>query len=201
MIRKIVSEILPYLEALNFSETVAGCVTTLSVNRPTKDNKVIVKKYPVYINENKDVCDNSDYIALVPNSDKKSIIYFEENGIRAETINNNMIEVTASVKLIFWCNLPRINSTLKFAELLKLNIIKVIPDSIPNLFPYSFIRIAYTGEDVKSVSVFSKYTYNEEEKQYLIYPFDYFALNYDIKFYMGKNCVEDIVINPGTCLT
>jgi hypothetical protein len=200
MIRKIVKEILPYLSVLNFSETVAGCVTTLSVNRPAKDNKVVIKKYPVYINTNKDVCDNSDYIALVPNSDKKSIIYFEENGIRSKMINNNLIEITANVKLIFWCNLKRINSTFTDAELLKLNIIKAIPDTIANIFPYSFVRINYIGEDAKNVSIFSKYTYNEEEKQYLIYPFDYFALNYEILFQVGKNCVEDIVISPAECL-
>ena len=200
MIRKIVSEILPYLEALNFSETVAGCVQTLSVNRPIKDNKVINKKYPVYINENKDTCDNSDYIALIPNSDKKSIIYFEENGISSKMINNELIEVTANVKLIFWCNLKKINSTFTDSELLKLNIIKAIPDQLQNVSPYSFIRLNYIGEDYKGVQVFNKYTYNEEEKQYLIFPYDYFALNYEILFYVGKNCVEEITINPSVCL-
>jgi len=200
MIKKIVKEILPYLEALNFAETVVGCVTTMSVNRPIKDNKVTIKKFPAYINENITSCANSDYIDLVPNSDKKSIIYFEENGITTNLINKDYMEVEASVRLVFWCNLKRINSTLKDTELLKLNIIKAIPTELQNINPYSFIRVILKGEGKKDVSIFNKYTYNEEEKQYLIYPFDYFALNYNISFNAGINCVEELIINPSVCI-
>lgn len=199
MIRKIVEQLMPYLQGLNFADTVAGCVTTLSVNRPIKDNKVINKKFPVYLNENKTICDNSDYIDLVPNSDKKSIMYFEENGITSQQINDNLVEVTANVKLIGWFNLKAINGNLLDCELLKLNILKVIPGDIPNVSPYSFIRINFTGDDPKTVNIFSKYTYNEEEKQYLIYPYDYCALNFEILFYLGKMCVEDITLNPIIC--
>ena len=74
-----------------------------------------------------------------------------------------------------------------------------MPVSLSNVFPYSFIRIELTGEETKNVSIFSKYTYNEEEKQYLIYPFDYFALNYEISFYVGINCIDPILISPSVC--
>jgi len=200
MIRRIVDEILPHLIALNFSDTIAGCVTVLSRNISAKDNAVANKKFPIYYNSDKTACNNySDYIDLIPNSNKKSIIYFEEDGLSSTMINNNIIEIEANIKLICWVNLKKINSSLTNAELIKLNVIKAVPDLLPNIGGYSFIRILPTGEDVKNVSIFSKYTYNEEEKQYLIFPFDYFALNYQVKFYMGRDCVEDIVINPALC--
>lgn len=199
MIKRIIAEIIPYLETLNFADVVAGAVTTLSRNKPIKDNKVVVKKYPVYYNDGKNVCDTSDYIDLVPNSSKKSIMYFEENGFNVTPINNNIFEVVASVKLVCWFNLKNINNTLTNAELLKLNVIQVMPTALQNVNPYSFIRVDLSGEEPKSVSIFNKYTYNEEEKQYLIYPFDYFALNYDISFYVGKNCIDELVINQSVC--
>ena len=199
MIKRIISEILPSLEALNFADVVAGVVTTLSRNKPIKDNKVIIKKFPVYYNDTKTTCETSDYIDLVPNSSKKSIMYFEENGFSVTQINNNIFECVASVRLVCWFNLKNINDTLTNAELLKLNVIQAMPSAIDNVNPYSFIRVDLTSEETKSVAIFNKYTYNEEEKQYLIFPFDYFALNYDISFYVGKNCIDELIINPAVC--
>ena len=199
MINTIVKNIIPYLEALNFSEVVGGIATTISQNKPIKDNKIIVKKFPAYYNENKTTCNASDYIDLVPNSNKRSIIYFENNGIKISPINGNIIECVADVRLVCWANLKKINDTFINADILKLLVIQAMPSSLSNVLPYSFIRIQLTGEETKNVSIFSKYTYNEEEKQYLIYPFDYFALNYEISFYVGKNCIDPILISPAVC--
>lgn len=199
MINTIVKNIIPYLEALNFSEVVGGIATTISQNKPIKDNKIIVKKFPAYYNENKTTCSASDYIDLVPNSNKRSIIYFENNGIKISPINGNIIECVADVRLLCWANLKKINDTFINADMLKLLVIQAMPVSLSNVFPYSFIRIELTGEETKNVSIFSKYTYNEEEKQYLIYPFDYFALNYEISFYVGINCIDPILISPAVC--
>jgi len=199
MINTIVKNIIPYLEALNFSEVVGGIATTISQNKPIKDNKIIVKKFPAYYNENKTTCNASDYIDLVPNSNKRSIIYFENNGIKISPINGNIIECVADVRLVCWANLKKINDTFINADILKLLVIQAMPSSLSNVLPYSFIRVQLTGEETKNVSIFSKYTYNEEEKQYLIYPFDYFALNYEISFYVGKNCIDPILISPAVC--
>ena len=138
-------------------------------------------------------------IDLVPNSNKRSIIYFENNGIKISPINGNIFECVANVRLVCWCNLKKINDTFVNADLIKLAVIQAMPVSLSNVFPYSFIRIELTGEETKNVSIFSKYTYNEEEKQYLIFPFDYFALNYEVSFYVGSNCIEPITISPSIC--
>ena len=199
MINTIVKNIIPYLEALNFSEVVGGIATTISQNKHAKDNKIIIKKFPAYYNENKTTCSASEYIDLVPNSNKRSIIYFENNGIKISPINGNIIECVADVRLVCWANLKKINDTFINADTLKLLVIQAMPVSLSNVFPYSFIRIELTGEETKSVALFSKYTYNEEEKQYLIYPFDYFALNYEISFYVGINCIDPILISPSVC--
>lgn len=199
MINTIVKNIIPYLEALNFSEVVGGIATTISQNKPAKDNKIIIKKFPAYYNENRTTCNASDYIDLVPNSNKRSIIYFENNGIKISPINGNIIECVADVRLVCWANLKKINDTFINADMLRLLVIQAMPSSLSNVLPYSFIRIQLTGEETKNVSIFSKYTYNEEEKQYLIYPFDYFALNYEISFYVGINCIDPILISPSVC--
>lgn len=201
MIRQIIDSILQDITALNFSDTVAGCVITANRNVIDKDNRTIRKSFPIYWNDRTDTCQNySDYMDLVPNDKKKSIIYWEENGLQMVQNHGGFAEFRASVTLVCWCNLKLINQFFTDATEVKLNLINAIPEfpqNVGNL--YSFIRFIYTGEQQKSNAIFNRYTYNEEEKQYLLYPFDYFALNYDVLFYAGKECVQPITINPAAC--
>lgn len=201
MIRVIVDSILPYITPLIFTDTVAGCVTTISQNVPGLNNKIQVKKFPAYYNDILDLCSNyKTYKDLIPNSKKKSILYFEESGVQGLSSDAHYNYIRANIKLIFWCNLKNINKLYIDSYLLKQAIIKSIPDVLPNIADrFSFIRATLKGEDKKDVAIFNKYSYNEEEKQYLIYPFDYFSLNYQIDFYENKYCEEQIVLNPETC--
>jgi UDP-3-O-acyl-N-acetylglucosamine deacetylase len=50
------------------------------------------------------------------------------------------------------------------------------------------IYISSITQVERSVDIFSKYTYNEQATQYLMYPYDYFALDLDIDFMIP--CIE-----------
>jgi len=86
--------------------------------------------------------------------------------------------------------------------LLKAKIMATIPmtlDPVPVGDEFiNRIRIVAAGEDVKSPSIFGDYTY-EDKKQYMMFPFDYFALNYSVRFAVAKDCVPDITLDPASC--
>jgi len=53
------------------------------------------------------------------------------------------------------------------------------------------MRIKVNQELVKSAAIFSKYSYDEAVTQYLMYPFDYFALDITTDFLINKSCIID----------
>ena len=202
MIRQIVDVIVPTLASLNFADVVAGVVVTISKQSKSKDDGIVVEKFPAYYREPEDVCANySTYIDLIPNSKKKSIIYFEEiSNFAYEDEDAYYVKMSSTVRLICWANLKLINQAYSDAYLLKQAIIKTIPETLPNIANrFSFIRLHFDAEEVRDVGLFSNYTYIEEQKQYLLYPYDYFGLNYTFDYWVAKRCEEDVIIDPATC--
>ena len=68
MIRSIVKQLIPYLEALNFADEVAGIVTPVTRDIYDAGNTVARKIYPIYENT-PSTCKPGDYITCIP--DKK----------------------------------------------------------------------------------------------------------------------------------
>ena len=196
MTDKIAQLILNEISALNWVDKTAGVVKPLRVN--TKGG--VEKVYPVYLND-ATLCDSSTYTDLVPDSSKMSIIYFEDGGSDVIESGCKYTDMESSLKLVCWLNLKRINVAYTDAINIKLNLINNIPSRIANTDWVTKISVMFESEDPKSADIFSEYTYDEAEHQYLIYPYDFFALNYKVKYSvpMDSECLTDIVINPGVC--
>lgn len=194
----IIASIVSTLSSINFVDRIGGIVIPLTVNKNIGDG-IDGKILPVALNSLKGTCNPSRYESYNPDSTKKSVLYFENNGHTVLSDNMGFITKQLNVRLVAWFNLPKINSTLTDADDLKDIIISTMPEWIANVGNASGIRILLTGEEVRSPAIFSAYSYDEAEKQYLIYPFDYFALNYQITYRVGKGCTDDIIINPSSC--
>ena len=200
MISSIVDKIVLELSGLNFVERIGGIVRTLSENISNKDGTGnVLKTSPIYPNKSKVVCSPNDYLRMVPDSKYMSLIYFEELGTTIIQDTRNYIERAAIVRLIGWFNLPLINTSLTDAEALANIILREIPDRMNNFDPVSNIQISVTGQPIKDKNIFSKYSYDEVVRQYLIYPFDYFAIDLTIQYRTGKSCILDIELNPDEC--
>jgi hypothetical protein len=79
--------------------------------------------------------------------------------------------------------------------------------SLPNV-PFNaldkYTRVTITGisELEKSSAIFSKYSYDEAVSQYLMYPFDFFALNITLEYVVPAACIETMIANdPLNCVT
>jgi len=207
MINDIGDIIIARINTLPFIDKIAGVVKILSYTNIDKDNRPVKNTFPVYCKApiNLDACDTSRYLDLCPDDKKKSVLYLEDKGIRFISITGTKITFRASFDLVCWLNLPLLGvENCSFSAAALTNIIqKLIGKGIPfQSGIYQQIKLTPVFEQSKSVNPFIKYTYNLENQQILMYPYDYFVLSIDAEFIVDSRCIEEIVLNPPIdCLT
>ena len=194
MISKVAELIKSEISSIIWIDKIGGIVKPGRVKVAGED-----KIFPIYLNDLADPCNASVYLDFVPDSKKMSIVYFEDQGIDVVNSGCTFTDCIGSLKLVCWANLEKINIDYTSAEILKLDLLKNIPARLPNTEWVTKILATFEGEDIKSPAIFGAYTYDETMTQYLIYPYDYFALNYKVKFSIASECFEDVVLNPKIC--
>lgn len=186
-----------FLTGVNFVDKLGGLVKTVEI---TQGNKSI-KKAPVDYSLTQHNTKKYDHLTYVPDSSKRSIIYFEDGGITIVRDGSKYVDLVSSIKLVAWFNLDRINKSLNNGSQLLLILMDAIPKSFPSQSNILKGRIEFIGQDERSADIFSEYEYDEAQLQYLIHPFDYGALNYNVHFSMNPLCTDPIEIIPADCLT
>ena len=192
----------------NFADRVAGIVQTISIQEKSKDYKTtIIKKYPAACDVVGENCgeSGSKYKDLIPNSSKRSVMYFEDvGGIQFLRKERNDLVFEAKIRLIVWLNQQQLgkNECSVSAPIMAHLIAKLSTTSPFNFAPYTKMSIHIANIAQKNPAIFSKYTYDEAEMQFLMYPFDYFAIDLLVNYSINANCLDDFVIGvPDECNT
>jgi hypothetical protein len=194
MVNLIVNEIVTDLASLSFLDKITGIVKPAQI-----DVDGTIKTIPVALNLNPTTCNDSQLLDYVPNNTKTSIIYFEDQGTTVTDYSGEAIGFTASFALICWFNYRLINPLLTNTSQIAANIIKLLNVEMGNIAPLIAVILSVTGQDSNDGAVFSKYTYLEDQSQFITYPYGYVALNLSADFRVRPECVEDIVLNPSPC--
>jgi hypothetical protein len=194
---KIADILKDQLTELSFVDKLAGLVKPITYTDKAGNEKT----FPVAV-DGATPCDPMHYTDLVPDSSKLSIIYFEDQGMDVINSGCRYVDCETKLKLVCWCNLAKINADIVSAELLKLAIMMTIPTRIDNTDWVTKIFVKFEGEETKSPDIFGGYTYDEKQNQYLMYPYDYFALNYSVKYSIPMNaeCIDTLILNPKLCI-
>ena len=79
------------------------------------------------------------------------------------------------------------------------NLIKYLPVVMGNISPLIGVVLSVTGEQSNDGGVFSKYSYIEEQSQFITYPYGYVALDLSADFSVRKECFTDIEIQELSC--
>ena len=199
MIGNIIEYIVTELKNLNFCNAANDKIYGLSKILIIKKDK-LEKKIPAIINLRKTTCNASDYIDLIPNTNIRSLVYFEDQGTNLIDSNCRYYYFRSNIRLVYWCNLKLINKNYLSTEPIQAVIIRELKQLNIASFDYiSQIRIDIDKPVTKEMQIFGKYDYNEGEKQYLIYPYDYFAIDFFIDWALAESCIDDIEINPDIC--
>lgn len=199
-VAKVLRNRLQFRGDIPFLDVYAGLVQTVSYKSETAGGGTMVKRMPVSYDTNLSAgCDTSPEKAIIPDSSKKGIIYFEENGGAQpfRTIAGGATFYRLGLTAVVWLNRAKITgddyseiSGNAFAEIKK----KLFSNDISD----PFHRLTVTDARFRqNDSVFSKYSYDETVMQHLRPPYEYFAVDLTVTFLVP--CSGVIELNPKNC--
>lgn len=134
------------------------------------------------------------YVPLHPQKAEAGIAYFEliRNEVKSELAGDRGYIYLAALRLVVWLNLERIDPPdvlgMQAAAMAAVTapIDPTTTEDTGRVSRYKIVRALYVP---KSPGIFATYTYNEEELQYLMHPYDYFAIDFEA-VYTLTNCEQ-----------
>lgn len=177
-----------YIEDLTFVDKIAGLVSTQYMTVTDENGNKVQKAYPVACCVPED-CKQGEYNDLTPDSKYRTVIYFEDGGVSFVRAAGNFRHYQSRLRLVCWINVARLNADGCYTDIpctastnIIIEIIRAIPDFRVNFDPLMQVRFEVTSQVIRSNSIFGAYTYNEKQTQYLMSPYDYFALEINTDF-------------------
>lgn len=219
IIQNLIDTILtPEIKDLNFIDRYAGVTKVLTTNQLAVNGGVI-KKYPISccVTE-RDCNDNALYSDLVPNDDKKSVIYWEiiqpmQNRGRTPQLNSSKyLRFNGRARLVVWLNLAKLGwqmggsqgdegcngSVYAVPSLMK--ILTKQGKVMNGVYENRNIKIEPRGLVTDLNQIFGKYDY-PSTLNYHFYPFGYFAIDVDFQLDMCmNNDYQFPVVDPIECI-
>ena len=195
MLHSVVSSLLASIQDLSFADKVGGIVYPLQKQIKNAEGNFVTKTFPVYGND-PSVCESGDYIDMVPDDSLKSVIYFESSAENMSSCSD-VVTSNATLTLIAWFNLSKINQALRSGE----GMLRVLAATLNGTYNMTIsgvdvhVVLSLTNINFRDPAIFSKWSYQEPNKQYLIYPRDFGALTFDVQLNYGL-CDEEPNIDP-----
>lgn len=196
----IADSFVTHISALGFAGRVAGLVRTVTTHQPNSNSitGVTISKFPVSCNVSaRDCATNAKQHHLVPDNTLKSLIYFEDGGASPIGKGVRGLKFSARMRCVVWLNLNKLGQTSCNASVYPMaQLIKLFDEyRTQNISPLVGVSVREIGIVEKSAAIFSRYSYREEKVQYLLYPYDYFALDLQVEFEIPNSCINDEWIN------
>ena len=183
---------------LPFVDKISGLVRTLAYT-DSNDKGKVRKSYPISCDVCFDDCmkdGKKKLYDLIPDSSKRSVIYFEDNGVRSVGAQGNLQNFESSLRLVGWLNMAKLGrNDCSITPAVIASILAAVPVTYLNSNPLVRVKIDPGTIEPKTPAIFSRYTYDETVTQYLLHPYDYFAINFVTKFSVARACVEDFQVN------
>lgn len=190
------------LAGLPFVDVLGGMVQTVTTEDLDENNSSkITKRFPVSTDVMGKECEGRE-IMMIPDSSRKSIIYFEDFGISATGKIHGNTSYASNIRLVCWLN--RANLVGDMYQLIAGRMMSTIIDTIADKNPENiafFTRLAVTVARIppQDAGIFGRYTYSEPVRQYLRPPFEFFAIDLVCKFQAMASCLDGINWNNPKC--
>jgi hypothetical protein len=213
MLHNAINAIRDNISALGYIEKCAGLVQKViqydeSEQAQALGLKVVRSSYPVSSQINALECwQNGRYTDLVPSSEKMSLAYCEATSDIMESFVRNMDyakEYSQSFKYVFWLNLPKMGISTEYVkENIIIEALRVINETMG--FQFGGVQMGMIAStnliSHHEPSIFSEYTYDNNVIQNMMYPYDYFAINFKVTALISDNCLPPFVLSsPIQCV-
>lgn len=202
MIKEICTELRDRLQFngdLPYIDVYAGLVQTVQYKQTDANDNPITKRMPVSYDTNIAADCGGPEKALTPDSRKKGIIYFEDNGgvVTVKELSGGRTMYRANLMLVCWLNRKRITDDT-YAVIGKNAFDGIKAKLLSNLKPSNYTNLKVNINRFRQEpNIFSKYSYDETVLQFLRPPFEYFAIELTASFI--TTCATEININPNNC--
>lgn len=135
--------------------------------------------------------------SMVPDNHYRGLLYFEDNGVKVMGRENGRIKYTSRLRLVGWINSSWVETVPNFtiSALLTSKIIGIFNNAMnTNINNYIRLHITVTDIPKPDKSLFSAYTYNLKDTQYLLPPYEVFGLDISTEFQMHESCIDSITL-------
>ena len=209
MIRKAVDSISSKITSLPFVERYGGVVQTVRRIDVVDEGFIIEKRFPVSCSVTNLQCwEQGRYKDLTPDDRYKSVFYFEEiEGFRIvgrQELRGQVIQYRGRVRLVGWLNLARlgVENDCNLSDRIAFQMIGVVTGASEMTGDIdAVVQFKPIGMVEKSPGIFDRYTY-EEENAYLLYPYDYFAVDFEVILGLKPDCITPFIPStPIECIS
>jgi len=196
-----------FLERVNtlewVGEDVGGLVRPMTRRVPilNEPGKFIVQRFPVACDVTWTDCEGNEEILRMytPDSSKRVVLYFEDMGLK-EVKDGNKISYRSMIRLVCWMNTEKFRNAGCALDFYAINAIRSTFENRPVNYQefVQSLRVVNISIPKKGPELFAQYTYNEY-MQYLMHPFDYFAMDIESEFSVNTTCVPELLIQDNDC--
>lgn len=216
MVSKVIELFKTDITALPFVERYGGLTTRVNKTVELSSGLLVKKSYPVSSSVSGQQCwENNRYLDLVPNSQFKSVIYYEQvrDTLLSEEVagrRSKMNRFETEIRLVGWINLAQVGITeTSINYKLIPTILKALyePKDVPSghdleniVYKVEISNIILESKEYTRNEIFGKYNYDTSDRIFF-YPFDYFSLRFKLTWHSPINCEIDLGLTaPISCI-
>lgn len=182
-----------------YIDKIAGLVRPITFQRPGPDGKTVNIIIPVGIDVVDPLaCDESTQLDLVPDEKYRTIVYFEDRGV---TIGERQGRATrvSHIRLVCWVNTSKLNGDNTAGDRMAQDFDGAMNGAPYNSDAFLGIRHRVEGFPAKGPGLFGQYTYPDGVRQYLMWPFDAFAIDIATEYMPNPACIVPVDVNDVAC--
>lgn len=199
------------IEPLTFTEKIAGLVRPFikvdvvefrDENNEVVSNTTVTKSFPVACGVTADECNTDEkYKDLTPDDRYRSVSYFEDQGAIVTGKTGDRVHFLSRIRYVCWLNLKKFDTEeCNISHLCAASVIAAVWGNHTNTAMLQGVKVRSFIQPPKSPAIFANYTYDEEVTQYLLYPFDYLAIDFEVEYSVNaSNCFDAIVLADNPC--
>lgn len=191
---------------LQFIDLFAGLVYTQEYE-DLLDEKKIITRLPVScdVTNNSQSClgNPGDLVPIMPEERYKGISYFEGSRVKPLGRDKGAYRFESILRNVCWLNTKFIAAAncYSLSSPLITEIINRLAGGNPyNSSPYTKILVEVLDIPNADKNLFSPYTYDHYHTQFLMPPFEFFAIDFKVTFSMSPNCMSQLQMKtPDQC--
>ena len=145
-------------------------------------------------------CDEAAILDLVPDERYRTIVYFEDRGVTIGERQGRGTRVS-HIRLVCWINTTKLNGNNFAGDTIMQDFEGALNGAPYNSDAFLGIRHRVESFPAKGPGLFGQYTYPEGVRQYLMWPFDAFAIDIATEYMPNPACLVPVDVEDVACWT